>query len=104
MLDKISKWDEESDAIWLSSNNNALQKTLADNRAIMNNLRQICTAAQMFFLESGEPIAKYSDLIGEYLSKPKPINGENYTDIIIKSDDTSVQVIDADGVLHKYQF
>lgn len=79
----------------------AFQKVRATSqeKAIVNNLRQLDAAAQQFFLENGTNRATYADLVGpdKYISQLPPVAGEDYTGIVITGSTTSLSVTTADG-------
>jgi type IV pilus assembly protein PilA len=60
----------------------ALQKTrtAAQERAVMNNLRQLAAAAEQHYLETGTKSATYDQLVGpqKYIKVLHPVAGENY--------------------------
>ncbi|MBK8476567.1 MAG: hypothetical protein IPL39_09625 [Opitutaceae bacterium] len=55
-------------------------------KAIQNNLRQLSSAAEQHYLETGRSSATYDDLVGDdrYIRVLKPVAGENYRSIIFK--------------------
>ena len=52
----------------------------SQQKAVLNNLRQLAGASEQFFLETGKSSATYDDLVGpdKYISEIKPIAGESY--------------------------
>jgi type IV pilus assembly protein PilA len=60
----------------------AFQKTrmAAQEKAVMNNLRQLAAAADQFYLEKGVNRATYGDLVGQgkYIRAINPVAGEDY--------------------------
>lgn len=76
----------------------------AREKAITNNLRQIAAAAQQHILETGENSVSYEQLEGVYFNGIIPVNGEDYTGIVITSDDNEISVIDASGNVITYNF
>mgnify|MGYP001302937517 CR=1 FL=1 len=71
----------------------------ADIKAIHSNLRQYHAAATMVFLETGKDKVTYADVVGsdKYIRSIAPVNGENYTDLVVKPDSRSLSVTTADG-------
>ncbi|HWA08100.1 MAG TPA: hypothetical protein VG838_01405 [Opitutaceae bacterium] len=63
----------------------AFQKVRAasQEKAVLNNLRQLGAAADQYYLESGESSAKYSDLVGptKYIKVINSVAGEDYRSI-----------------------
>lgn len=79
----------------------AFQKVRAasQEKAIINNLRQLSAAADQHMLENGTALASYSQLVGpnKYIRSLKPVAGEDYTGVVIHSDDASVSVTTSAG-------
>ncbi len=73
--------------------------TDADVKVIKSNLGDFWLGGAQFMLENGKPEARYSDIVGP--GKPiitiKPVNGEDYTGLIVKFDAPSLSVKAADG-------
>ncbi len=63
----------------------AFQKVRAasQEKAVLNNLRQLAAARDQYFLETGKTSCTYSDLVGagadKYIRELKPVAGEDYT-------------------------
>jgi type IV pilus assembly protein PilA len=55
-------------------------RTAAQEKAVMNNLRQLAAAAEQHYLETGTRTATYFQLVGvsRYIKALNPIAGENY--------------------------
>ncbi len=55
-------------------------RTASQEKAVMNNLRQLAAAADQFYLENGRNTALYTDLVGpnKYIKALVPVAGENY--------------------------
>jgi type IV pilus assembly protein PilA len=55
-------------------------RTAAQEKAVMNNLRQLAAAAEQHYLETGTRTATYDQLVGvsRYIKALNPIAGENY--------------------------
>jgi hypothetical protein len=53
-------------------------------KAILNNLRQLCAAADQFYLENGKTSVTYDELVGptKYVKVIEPRDGENYRAIV----------------------
>jgi hypothetical protein len=60
----------------------------SQEKAVVNNLRQLSAAADQFYLETNKTSATYADLVGpdKYIRQINPVAGENYTGIIFKRD------------------
>ena len=78
-------------------------RTSARETTIRNNLRQIYSAAQQYMLEEGVASARYSDLEGEYFRPIQPVNGEDYTGIVVEARDKTISVTDGDGETHSIE-
>ena len=78
----------------------------SQEKMIINNLRQLASAAQQYMLETGSKSASYADIVGEdkYIRGLEPANGETYEGMEINYKDTEISVKDADGQVHSYQF
>ena len=65
----------------------AQQQQMATDRAVVNNLRQLASAADQYFTEYGLSSVAYSDLVGTNSTqavKPfNPVAGETYPDVIV---------------------
>jgi type IV pilus assembly protein PilA len=55
-------------------------RTSSQEKAIINNLRQLEAAADMYYLENGKASATYTDLVGptRYIKVLQPVMGEDY--------------------------
>jgi type IV pilus assembly protein PilA len=62
-------------------------KTSSQEKTVMNNLRQLASAADQYYLEEGRTTATYDDLVGpnKYVRMLKPVDGEDYTQIKFKA-------------------
>ncbi len=71
-------------------------------KVMVNNLRQLSSAAMQYMLDKGVTEAGYFDLVGSgtdaYIREVSPANGEDYTGVVIHIEDTQVSVVGADGV------
>jgi len=69
------------------------------DKTIQNNLRQYRAAGQQFMLETGKSTATYQDLVGEnkYIKSLKPVAGEDYTKLVLKTGKETLSVRKADG-------
>lgn len=58
----------------------------SQQRAILNNLRQIAAARDQFILENGRPPASIDELVGEtkYIRRLVPVVGENYSALLMQ--------------------
>jgi type IV pilus assembly protein PilA len=52
----------------------------SQEKAVLNNLRQLAAAADQYYLENGKNTAQYNDLVGptKYIKVLIPVAGENY--------------------------
>lgn len=83
------------------------KKTSAEaESAIGNNLRQFDFAAQQYFLETGKEEAGYPDLVGEkkYITALRPVNGEDYTGLVVTPSTKALTVTAADGTQVTHAF
>ena len=55
-------------------------RTASQEKAVLNNLRQLAAAADQYYLENGVRTARYDDLVGptKYVKVIQPVAGENY--------------------------
>lgn len=55
-------------------------RSISQQKAMLNNLRQIAAARAQFQLENGRPPASMDDLVGEtkYIRRLNPVDGESY--------------------------
>ena len=78
----------------------------AQNKTITNNLRQLASAAEQYFLEEGETAAASSDIIGtdKYVkAMPTAVAGEAYTGLFnIEAGFTELSVSKSDGTAVTY--
>ncbi|MDF3058058.1 MAG: type pilus biosis protein [Rariglobus sp.] len=76
-------------------------RTLSQEKAIINNLRQLDAAAEQWMLEKGIKHASYTDLVGSgpdhYIRTLTPVAGEDYTDLVIRDTDREITVTTAAG-------
>jgi type IV pilus assembly protein PilA len=66
----------------------AFQKVRAasQEKAVLNNLRQLSAAADQYYLEHGADSVTYDELVGpdKYIREIRPVAGENYRQLIFK--------------------
>src|SRR6185295_16894955 len=62
-------------------------RTNSQDKAVMNNLRQLAAAADQFYLENGVTRANYEDLVGpkKYIKVIIPVLGEDYHTLRFRS-------------------
>jgi type IV pilus assembly protein PilA len=76
----------------------AFSKVRAQSRqkAVVNNLRQIATAASQYMLDKGVTQAQYTDLVGtdtdNYIRSVSPVAGEDYTSEVVVQTQTQVSI------------
>ncbi len=75
-------------------------------KPITNNLRKYASAAQQYMLDEGKRKAGYHDIVGQgkHIRSISPVNGENYKDIIVKTNTTRLSVTTKDGYDIDYDF
>ena len=72
----------------------------SQSKAIINNLRQIASAADQYFLETGATQATVTDLIGtdKYVKSIKTVAGESYSAVFpVTIGFTELSVTKSDG-------
>lgn len=71
----------------------------SQEKAIINNLRQLSGAADQYFLEEGAASAAYADLVGtdKYVKSLSPVAGEDYTTAFATVTDATVWEIVTSG-------
>jgi len=74
----------------------AFQKVRASSqqKAILNNLRQLSGAAQQYYLEKGESTVDYTELVGDgkYIKTIQTVAGEDYSDLDFNQTDTQLTI------------
>jgi type IV pilus assembly protein PilA len=81
-------------------------RTASQDKTVLNNLRQLSSAADQFYLENGVTLAAYTDLVGvgKYITKINPVAGEAYetanttttgnTNAMKQNEDTYIKIQD----------
>ena len=86
----------------------AFQKVRAtsQDKAIINNLRQLASAAQQYMLEEGQATAPYANLVGTglYISTLDTVAGEDYQAISITLDTTQISATPTGRAAVVYNF
>ncbi|HLP08079.1 MAG TPA: hypothetical protein VK178_07925 [Opitutaceae bacterium] len=61
-------------------------RSQSQEKAILNNLRQLSAAAEQYYLENGTTTATYDNLVGEngYIGELRPVQGEDYRSIVFE--------------------
>jgi type IV pilus assembly protein PilA len=74
----------------------AFQKVRASSqqKTILNNLRQLNSAAQQYYLEHGASTVAYTDLVGtdKYIKAINVVAGEDYTGLSFSQTDTNLTI------------
>lgn len=80
-------------------------RQVSQDKAIINNLRQIVSAAQQYMLDEGVTIVTTSHIMGRglHMSGLSSVAGETY-DISVGTDTTRVQTESASGRIVSYEF
>ncbi len=73
------------------------QIRLNPSQAVTNNLRQLASAAEQYFLEYGKTSVTYAELEGEYFKELVPVNGEVYRFMTISTDMKEISVVMQNG-------
>ncbi|QYM78919.1 hypothetical protein K0B96_16685 [Horticoccus luteus] len=62
-------------------------RTSSQQKAVLNNLRQLSAAADQYYLENGVSTTTYDEIVGEkrYIKKIIPVMGENYREIRLEA-------------------
>lgn len=76
----------------------------AKGKAIQNNLRQIASAGQQYMLEKDAEEVGYNQLAEEYFSRFLAVNGEDYSELIVKKTGGELVVLDRDGQKHTFKY
>jgi hypothetical protein len=73
---------------------------------ILNNLGIISTAAEGYFVETGEEVATVELLVekGYLRSIPESINGESYAEISLNVSDSELCITDKSNKKHCFEF
>ena len=61
-------------------------RTFSQDKAVLNNLRQIAYASQTYMLEKGVPSVTVTHLYPDYLKEPQTVAGESYPVSIVLND------------------
>lgn len=74
----------------------------AREKAVLNNLRQIASAAQQYILDESVGSVTTSQLEGDYFQDIQEVSDENYT-LTIFDDSTSISVqVDGEDVVYTF--
>jgi type IV pilus assembly protein PilA len=62
-------------------------RVASQEKAVMNNLRQLSAAAEQHYLENGVATARYDDLVGpdRYIRRLEPVAGEDYRTVTLQA-------------------
>jgi hypothetical protein len=88
----------------------AFQKVRAasQEKAVMNNIRQLAAAADRYFLETSKTVCGYRDLVGnepnKYVRSISPITGEDYTKMLFRKGQSQITVLLPDGRKVTYEW
>lgn len=76
-------------------------RTTSQQKAIMNNLRQLEAGGMQYMLEEGKNQATYDEIVGpnKYVRSLKPVSGEDYTQLIIHANGGELSVTMQDGTV-----
>jgi len=61
-------------------------RTFSQDKAVLNNLRQIAYASQTYMLEKGVSSVAVADLYVDYLRAPENVAGESYPATVVLND------------------
>lgn len=61
-------------------------RSSSQEKAVLNNLRQLAAAADQYYLEKGVTTATYEDLVGptKYVRRLNPVDDEDYRTLVFK--------------------
>lgn len=79
-------------------------RSTSQEKTIMNNLRQFASGGQQFVLEEGAREATYSDIVPEYISTLNPVDGEDYTGLVVRSIGGTLSVTTQSGKTVEYTY
>ncbi len=76
-------------------------RTSAQQKAVLNNLRQLGAAADQYFLETGKSVCGYRDLVGtganQFIRELRPVAGEDYTKLMLRKGQSQITVTLGNG-------
>ncbi len=74
-------------------------RTTSQQKAVLNNLRQIASAADQYFLETGKTSVTVSELVGPqaYIRQLDPVMGEDYSQMVITTETETISITLPDG-------
>jgi type IV pilus assembly protein PilA len=76
-------------------------RTASQQKAVLNNLRQLGAAADQYFIETGKTVCGYRDLVGsgpnQYIRSLSPVAGEDYTKLLFRQGQSQITVLMPDG-------
>ena len=118
---KVTAYDAKTGQLTLTKDNQTRSLTLAkatvqaaqaspvtpeQQKALMNNLRQLSAAADQYFLEQGVNRVEIAKLVGttpeKYIKEIKPVAGETYTGLVIEQG-KPIRIKTAGGFEMEYQ-
>ncbi len=76
----------------------------SQQKTVLNNLRQVASAGQQYLLEEGADRARYDQLEGEYFPPLTPVNGEDYTGLVVEAAGGTLSVTMANGETVEYRY
>ena len=88
----------------------AFQKVRASSqeKAVLNNLRQLGAAADQYFLETGKTVCGYRDLVGpepkKFIKGIAPVAGEDYTKLLFRKGQPKITVTLPGGAAVTYDW
>ena len=81
-------------------------RSTSQQKAIINNLRQLEAGGMQYMLEEGKNQATYDDIVGpnKYVRSLKPVSGEDYTQLIIHAEGGELSVTMKNGEVVSRQY
>ena len=61
-------------------------RSFSQDKTVLNNLRQIANASQIYMLEKGAASVAVADLYPDYLREPENVAGESYPVTVVLND------------------
>jgi len=77
----------------------AVVRQQSRTKAVLNNMRQLASAASQYMLDKGVTQASYTDLVGtgtdNYVRTIGPVSGEDYTTFTVVQSQTQISITSA---------
>jgi urocanate hydratase len=74
-------------------------------KVVINNLRQVAAGGQRYILEQGVPQVGYPTIVNAgMMPELQPIDGENYTPLVVRENGGTLQVTTASGQVISFEY